>query len=101
MTTGAMTIAELTRHVQFIVDEHGNRNAAVFKWEAWEQILTILEDREDAEDLRLVTPDDEVIPWEQAKTELRLLPLPKGLRSGGGVAASEAADCKPEGDREP
>ena len=66
-----MTVADLTRHVQYIVDEHGNRNAAVLRWAVWEQILTILEDREDAEDLRLVTPDDEVISWEQAKTELR------------------------------
>jgi hypothetical protein len=66
-----MTVAEMTQHVQFIVDEQGNRKAAVLDCAVWEQILTILEDLEDAEELRQGHPDDEVIPWEQAKTELR------------------------------
>lgn len=66
-----MTVADLTRHVQFIVDEQGNRTAAVLDWSVWDQILTILEDLEDAEELRSVSLDDEVIPWEQAKAELQ------------------------------
>lgn len=38
----------------------------------WEQIVTILEDIEDEEEFRrLRDADEEVIPWEQAKAELR------------------------------
>ena len=40
---------------------------------AWEALLTLLEDLEDIEEIRhLRDADEEVIPWEQAKVELRL-----------------------------
>ena len=67
-----MTTDELLQNVQFIVDEQGRRKAAVLDYPVWEQILTILEDLEDAEELRQSRlEDEEIIPWEQAKAELR------------------------------
>lgn len=66
-----MTVADLTRHVRFIVNAKGNRTAVVLEIAVWEQILTILEDLEDAEELRCGSPDAEVIPWEQARAELQ------------------------------
>lgn len=45
-----MTVADLTRHVQFIVDDQGNRKAAVLEIAAWQDVLDALEDFEDALD---------------------------------------------------
>ncbi len=42
-----MTIAELTRDVQFTVDQHGKITAVVITPEVWEQIVETLEDFED------------------------------------------------------
>ena len=58
--------------VQFVVDAHGNRQAVLMDYRLWEALLTLLEDREDAEEIRrLREAGEEAIPWEQAKAELR------------------------------
>jgi len=57
--------------VQFVVDAHGNRQAVLIDYRLWEALLTFLEDREDAEEIRrLREAGEEAIPWEQAKAEL-------------------------------
>lgn len=67
-----MKLTELLISVEFLVDAEGNKKAAVVEWPIWEELLTLLEDLEDAEELRQTRlEDDEVIPWEQAKAELR------------------------------
>jgi hypothetical protein len=71
----AMTVADLTQQVQFIVDAEGNRTAAVLEIAVWEQILTILKNIEDTEAMRRSAPDDEVTAGEPAKVE----PRPAGL----------------------
>lgn len=46
--------------------------AVVFDYSVWEELLTLLEDLEDAEEIRrLRESGEESIPWEQAKAELR------------------------------
>lgn len=42
-----MSAAELTRDVQFTVDQHGNITAVVISPTLWQQILEALEDADD------------------------------------------------------
>jgi hypothetical protein len=65
-----MSLAELLTSVEFLVDTDGKKKAAVLEWPIWEELLTLLEDLEDAEELRQARlEDDEVVPWEQVKAE--------------------------------
>jgi hypothetical protein len=57
---------------QFVVDARGNRQAVLVDYRLWEELLTLLEDQEDAEEIRRHREaGEEAIPWEQAKVELR------------------------------
>ncbi|GAK52136.1 hypothetical protein U14_03387 [Candidatus Moduliflexus flocculans] len=63
-----VNIAERT---QFVVNAKGQKTAVVLDYALWEELMTILEDVEDAEELRqLQAADLEMVPWEQAKREL-------------------------------
>lgn len=65
-----MTIAQMLDTVQFVIDGAGERRAVLLDIAMWEDILRLLEDLEDAEELRrAVEEDDEVIPWEQVKAD--------------------------------
>jgi hypothetical protein len=68
----AMSVAEILQTAQFIVDVDGTRKAVVLDYASWEELLTLLEDQEDAEEIsELREAGEEAIPWEQAKAELR------------------------------
>jgi hypothetical protein len=67
-----MTVTELLDAVQFVVDAEGKRQAVQLPLTLWEELVTLLEDIEDAEELKkLGTEDGEIVEWEQAKSELR------------------------------
>lgn len=69
-----MSVSEVLQQAQFLVDAEGNRKAVVFDYNVWEELLTFLEDWEDAEEihrLREAGETKEALPWEQAKEELR------------------------------
>jgi len=67
-----MSVTEMLQAVQFVVDADGNKKAVMFDYGIWEELLTLLEDLEDAEEIRhLRDMGEEAIPWEQAKAELR------------------------------
>jgi len=68
-----MSVVELLEKAQFLVDAEGNKKAVVFDFAFWEELLTLLEDLDDAEEIRRLreSDDEEVISWEQAKNELR------------------------------
>ncbi|HEX7183158.1 MAG TPA: hypothetical protein VF756_15060 [Thermoanaerobaculia bacterium] len=69
-----MSVSQVLQQAQFLVDAEGNKKAVVFEYSLWEELLTLLEDLEDAEEirrLREVGEDEEALPWEQAKEELR------------------------------
>jgi hypothetical protein len=67
-----MSVIELLQMAQFVVDANGNKKAVVLDYTVWEELLTLLEDGEDAEEIRrLREAGEEVIPWEEAKAELR------------------------------
>lgn len=66
-----MNATELSQRVQFVVDAEGKKSAVLVSVEDWEQLLTLLEDLEDAAEIRRArTEEEEAIPWEQAKAEL-------------------------------
>lgn len=67
-----MSVTTLLQSAQFVIDTNGDRKAVVLDYRLWEELLTLLEDLEDAEELRtLQAADEEALDWEQAKAELR------------------------------
>jgi len=67
-----MSVTELLQTTQFLVDAAGNKKAVVLDYAVWQGLLTLLEDLEDAEEIRqLRKSGEEAIPWEQARAELR------------------------------
>ena len=67
-----MNSTKLLQNVQFVLDTEGNKTAVQIDYAAWEELLTLLEDMEDAEEIsRSRASGEEAIPWEQAKVELR------------------------------
>ena len=67
-----MNTTELLQNVQFVTDADGNKTAVQIDYAAWEEVLTLLEDLEDAEEIRRSRASgEEAVPWEQAKAELR------------------------------
>ena len=68
-----MTIAEILNSVKFVVDPDGQQSAVVVDLEVWEQIVTLLEDAEDAEEIKKARSiSEETIPWNTAKKDLNL-----------------------------
>ena len=65
-----MSVNELLQNVQFVVDTVGNKTVVMLDYKDWEELITLLEDIEDAEELGR-SPEDELIPWEQTQVELR------------------------------
>ena len=71
-TEAEMGVTELVQTAQFLVDTAGNKKAVVLDYAIWEGLLTLLEDWEDAGEIRrLRAAGEEVVSWEQAKAELR------------------------------
>ncbi|MDQ3582842.1 MAG: hypothetical protein M3495_15110 [Pseudomonadota bacterium] len=67
-----MSVTEILQNIQFVVDAGGDKKAVLLDYSLWEELLAQLEDLEDAEEIRrLREAEEEVIPWEQAKGELR------------------------------
>ena len=67
-----MNATELFQKAQFVVDADGKKQSVLIDYAAWETVLTLLEDLQDAEEIRqLRNAEEEVISWERAKAELR------------------------------
>jgi hypothetical protein len=68
-----MSVAEILQNVRFVVDADGTKKAVLLNYSLWKELLTQLEDLEDAEEIRCLreAKKEEVISWEQAKGELR------------------------------
>ena len=68
-----MTVAEILNHVKFVVNPKGKKTAALVDMHIWEQIVTLLEDAEDADEMKQAHAiREERIPWNTAKKELNL-----------------------------
>jgi len=64
-----MTIAEILNSVKFVVEPDGHQSAVVVNLEVWEQIVTLPEDAEDAEEVKQARTlkKEETISWKTAK----------------------------------
>lgn len=68
-----MNNTTLLESVQYVIDAQGHKSAVLVNLDVWEQILTLVEDLEDAEELlRAKEQDEETIPWEKVKADLGL-----------------------------
>ena len=68
-----MSEKALLQSVQFVVDSEGHKSAVLIDLDVWKQILPLIEDLEDADEIRRAREEDEeTIPWEQVKAELGL-----------------------------
>ena len=68
-----MTVADILNSVKFVVDPNGQQSAVVIDMEIWEEIVTLLEDVEDAEEMKKVRSlKEETIPWKTAEKDLNL-----------------------------
>ena len=66
-----MDVAELLQKARFVVDRKGKKKAVLLDFKTWKELLTLVEDQEDAEEiLRLRGARDEVMSWEEAKRVL-------------------------------
>lgn len=65
---------DLVEQVQFVVNADGEQQAVLLSISTWRDILARLEqleDEQDAADLAAArAEDDELIPWDQVKSEL-------------------------------
>lgn len=67
-----MSVHDLIQASQFLIDADGNKKGVVLEYPLWEELLTLIEDMEDAEEIRqLRESDEEVVSWEEAKAELQ------------------------------
>ena len=63
-----MTIADILNSIKFVVDPGGHQSAVMVDLDVWEQIVTLLEDTEDAEEIKTAhAVKDETIPWKTEK----------------------------------
>ena len=68
-----MTVADILKSVKFVVNPNGQQSAVMVDIDVWEQIVTLLEDAEDAEEIKkLRSIKEETIPWKTAKKKLNL-----------------------------
>ena len=68
-----MSVLQRLETALFVVDADGNKIAVVLDYAVWEQLLTLQEDLEDAEEIRrLRLAGEETVSWEEAKAELRI-----------------------------
>ncbi len=67
-----MSLKELLKTTEYVVDADGKKKAVVVNWAAWEELLTMLEDLEDSEEVeQLRKAKQEYVSWQRAKSELR------------------------------
>ena len=68
-----MTVTDILSSVKFVVNPDGHQSTVVVDLDVWEQIVTLLEDAEDAEEMKQACAvKEETIPWKIAKKELKL-----------------------------
>ena len=67
-----MTITDILNSVRFVTESDGHQSAVV-GIDVWEQIVVLLEDMEDADEIKQAHAiKEETIPWKTAKKELKL-----------------------------
>lgn len=68
-----MTVAEILEKVKFVINPSGKKSAVMVDLDVWEQIIAMLEDLEDAEEIKQARAvGEEAVPWNIAKKDLDL-----------------------------
>ena len=68
-----MTVSEILEKVKFVINPNGKKSAVIVDLDIWDQIVSMLEDLEDAEEMKQAKMvREETIPWKVAKKELNL-----------------------------
>ena len=68
-----MTVSEILKSVNFVINPRGKKSAVLVDMAIWEQILIMLEDAEDADDIKQArSVREEQVPWDVAKKEMKL-----------------------------
>lgn len=68
-----MTLAEILKSVKFVVNPSGKKSAVMVDLDVWEQIVTMLEDLEDADEIKQKRAiREETVPWNVTKKDLGL-----------------------------
>ena len=68
-----MTIAEILETVRFVVNPRGQKSAVMVDLDVWEEIVSMLEELEDAEEMKQEKMvQEETIHWDIAKKDLDL-----------------------------
>ncbi|MCC6499737.1 MAG: hypothetical protein IT313_05655 [Anaerolineales bacterium] len=68
-----MTIAEILKSIQFVVNPDGEKSAVMVDVDVWDEIVSMLEDIEDAEEIKQAKMiHEESVPWEVVKKEMKL-----------------------------
>lgn len=68
-----MTVAEILEKVKFVINPSGKKSAVVVDLDIWEEIVTMLEDAEDAEEIKKSRiMREETIPWNEVKKDFDL-----------------------------
>jgi len=67
------SVAEILEKVKFVINPSGKKSGVMVDLDIWEQIVGMLEDLEDAEEVkRARAVREESVPWNTAKKELNL-----------------------------
>ncbi len=75
-----MSINELVQSVQFLTDAGGQKTAVLIDIDSWEEIVTLLEDIEDAYELQQAKQTQEkLVDWETVIVETPNLGVSTGL----------------------
>ncbi|MDM8000623.1 MAG: hypothetical protein QUS33_11715 [Dehalococcoidia bacterium] len=68
-----MSVTELLKSARFVVGADGEKQAVILDVAIWEELVTLMEDLEDAEEMQQARQvDEEVVPWERVQAEYRV-----------------------------
>ncbi len=67
-----MSVIELLKSARFIVGADGEKQAVILDVAVWEELVTMMEDLEDAEEMQQARQvDEDLISWEQVQAEYK------------------------------
>ena len=67
-----MSVTELLKSARFVVGADGEKQAVILDVAVWEELLTLMEDLEDAEEMQQARQvDEDLVPWERVQAEYR------------------------------
>jgi hypothetical protein len=67
-----MSVTELLKSARFVVGADGEKQAVILDVAVWEELVTMMEDLEDAEEMQQARQvDEDLVPWEQVQAEYK------------------------------